>query len=47
MREVGALLSIDEAQRLILERVRPLETEPVALDTAAGRVLARTGDIPR
>ncbi len=40
MREVGALLSIDEAQRLILERVRPLETEPVALDAAAGRVLA-------
>jgi molybdopterin molybdotransferase len=40
MREVGALLSIEEAQRLILERVRPLEPEPVALGSAAGRVLA-------
>src|ERR671912_142624 len=39
MREVGALLSMEEAQRLILERVRPLEAEPVALDSAAGRVL--------
>ncbi len=42
MREVGALLSIEEAQRLILERVRPLEAEPVPLDAAAGRVLAET-----
>jgi molybdopterin molybdotransferase len=40
MREVTALLSMEEAQRLILERVRPLEAEPVALDSAAGRVLA-------
>jgi molybdopterin molybdotransferase len=40
MREVGALLSIEQAQRLILERVRPLEAERVALDSAAGRVLA-------
>ena len=40
MREVKALLSMEEAQRLILERVRPLEAEPVALDSAAGRVLA-------
>ena len=40
MREVGALLSIEEAQRLILERARPLESEPVAFDAAAGRVLA-------
>jgi molybdopterin molybdotransferase len=30
---------MEEAQRLILERVRPLEAEPVALDSAAGRVL--------
>jgi molybdopterin molybdotransferase len=42
MREVGALLSMEEAQRLILERVRPLETEPVALDSAAGRVPAES-----
>lgn len=40
MREVKALLSMEEAQRLILERVRPLEAEPVALGSAAGRVLA-------
>jgi molybdopterin molybdotransferase len=31
---------MEEAQRLILERVRPLEAEPVALDAAGGRVLA-------
>ncbi len=31
---------MEEAQRLILERARPLEAEPVALDVAAGRVLA-------
>ena len=31
---------MEEAQRLILERARPLESEPVALDAAAGRVLA-------
>jgi molybdopterin molybdotransferase len=40
MREVAALLSIEEAQRLILERVRPLESELVPLDEAAGRVTA-------
>ncbi len=40
MCEVGALLSIEEAQRLILERVQPLETERVRLDAAAGRVTA-------
>jgi molybdopterin molybdotransferase len=34
------LLTIDEAQRLILERVQRLETERVALDDADGRVLA-------
>ncbi|HEX7254491.1 MAG TPA: gephyrin-like molybdotransferase Glp [Gaiellaceae bacterium] len=33
-------MSIEEAQRLILERVRPLEIERVALDDAAGRVSA-------
>jgi molybdopterin molybdotransferase len=34
------LLTIEEAQRLILERVRPLPSERVPLDDAAGRVLA-------
>lgn len=34
------LLSIEEAQRLILERVRPLGAERVRLEEAAGRVLA-------
>jgi molybdopterin molybdotransferase len=33
-------LSIEEAQRLILERVQPLEAEPVPLEDAAGRVTA-------
>ncbi len=37
---VADLLSIAEAQRLILERARPLPAEPVALDQALGRVLA-------
>ena len=37
---VADLLSIEEAQRLILERVRPLEAERVRLEEAAGRVLA-------
>jgi molybdopterin molybdotransferase len=37
---VGALLSIEEAQRLILERVRPLKAERVPLEEAAGRVTA-------
>ena len=40
MHEVAALLSIEEAQRLILERARPLEAERVALAEAAGRVTA-------
>src|SRR5829696_895834 len=31
---------MEEAQRLILERVRPLPTEPVPIEAAAGRVLA-------
>jgi molybdopterin molybdotransferase len=34
------LLSIEEAQRLILERVDPLEPERVRLEDASGRVLA-------
>jgi molybdopterin molybdotransferase len=34
------LLTIDEALRLVLERVRPLEAEDVPLEAAAGRVLA-------
>lgn len=40
MCEVAALLSIEEAQGLILGRVRPLEAERVPLDEAAGRVTA-------
>ena len=34
------LISIAEAQRLVLERVRPLEAERVPIERAAGRVLA-------
>ena len=34
------LLTIEEAQRLVLDRVQPLPSEPVPLDRAAGRVLA-------
>jgi molybdopterin molybdotransferase len=34
------LLTIEEAQRLILERVRPLRAERVPLEAAEGRVLA-------
>src|SRR4029453_13409923 len=37
---VGPLLTYDEAQRLILERVRPLSAETVPLAKAAGRVTA-------
>jgi molybdopterin molybdotransferase len=37
---VAELLSIEEAQRLVLERVQALPPEPVALERAAGRVLA-------
>jgi molybdopterin molybdotransferase len=37
---VAELLTIEEAQRLVLERVEPLRTERVALERAAGRVLA-------
>ena len=37
---MAELLTIEEAQRLILERVRPLPAERVRLESAAGRVLA-------
>jgi molybdopterin molybdotransferase len=37
---MAPLLSIEEAQRLILERVQPLEAERVRLEDAAGRVTA-------
>jgi molybdopterin molybdotransferase len=37
---VSTLLPLEEAQKLILERVLPLESELVALEHAAGRVLA-------
>jgi molybdopterin molybdotransferase len=40
---VAELLSISEAQRLILEQVEPLPAEPVELAEAAGRVLAEPG----
>ena len=40
MCEVAPLLSIEEAQRRILERAQPLETERVRLDEAAGRMTA-------
>src|SRR5439155_15026736 len=34
------LLQIEEAQRLVLERIRPLEAERVPIERTAGRVLA-------
>jgi molybdopterin molybdotransferase len=37
---VGALISVVEAQRLILERAKPLESERVPIERASGRVLA-------
>jgi molybdopterin molybdotransferase len=37
---VSALLSLEDAQTLVVERARPLASEPVALRRAAGRVLA-------
>ena len=40
MLDVSELLSIGEALGLVLARVQPLEAETVALDAAAGRVLA-------
>jgi len=39
---VAELLTIDEAQRLILEGVRPLPAERVAIEDADGRVLAES-----
>jgi molybdopterin molybdotransferase len=47
---VADLLSIDEAQRLILERATALPAEPVPIEQAAGRILAEaavsTVDLP-
>ncbi len=47
---MATLLSVDEARRLILERVTPLPPEPLPLAEAAGRVLAEparaTVDLP-
>jgi molybdopterin molybdotransferase len=40
---VAELLTMEEAQRLILERVQPLPAERVPLEEAAGRVLAEPG----
>jgi len=39
---VAELLTLQEAQRLVLERVEPLPTERVSLEQAAGRVLAES-----
>ncbi len=39
---VEELLTLEEAQALVLERARPLRAERVPLDRAAGRVLAET-----
>src|ERR671923_2134322 len=50
MREVVPLLSIEEAQGLILERVVPPEAETVPLHDGAGRITAEAaasrGDLP-
>ena len=40
MTPVAELISLQEAQALVFARVRPLSPEPVALERAAGRVLA-------
>jgi molybdopterin molybdotransferase len=37
---VGELISVAEAQRLVLERAKPLEAERVPIERATGRVLA-------
>ncbi|HEV8099035.1 MAG TPA: hypothetical protein VGP56_07795, partial [Gaiellaceae bacterium] len=37
---MAELLTLEQAQRLVLERVSPLPSEPVALERAGGRVLA-------
>jgi molybdopterin molybdotransferase len=39
---MAELLTIEEAQRLVLERVQPLAAERVSLEDAAGRVLVET-----
>ena len=39
---MAELLTLEEAQRLVLERAAPLPAEPVPLERAAGRVLAET-----
>ena len=39
---MAELLTIEEAQSLVLERAKPLATERVPLEQAAGRVLAET-----
>ena len=39
---MAELLTLQEAQRLVLERVEPLPTERVSLEQAAGRVLAES-----
>ena len=48
---VGELLTVEAALARVLERARPLGAEPVALDDAAGRVLAEDAvaaiDLPR
>src|SRR5919109_4436794 len=44
MREVVPLLSIEEAQGLILERVVPPEAETVPLHDAAGRITAEAAE---
>jgi molybdopterin molybdotransferase len=40
---MAELLTMDEAQARVLERVQPLAGEPVPLEQAAGRVLAQAG----
>ena len=40
MNAMGALLSVEDAQRKILERLEPLDAERVPIERAAGRVLA-------
>jgi molybdopterin molybdotransferase len=40
MTPVTELISLQEAQALVLARVQPLASEPVAIEEAAGRVLA-------
>ena len=37
---MAALIALEEAQRLVLERAKPLESERVPIERAAGRVLA-------